>query len=281
MQGRKLTFVCLCLLLAATAITAPAEAQKNQSRRPNIILILADDLGYETVGANGGTSYQTPAIDRMAASGMRFENAYAHPLCTPSRVALMTGRYNFRNYTSFGELQLGEKTFGAMLRDAGYRTCIVGKWQLSEGAFQAPCHFGFEEYLLWHFGMRVNGALTPGSQGSRYWDPVFYYNGKLLTDVKGKFGPDVMANFVADYIQRHQAEPFFLYYPLALPHDPWIEPPGYPRGDTENRRFPSVESNNYNSYENHYSLTHRTVFTFFARLRASQQTSAQYRRDPV
>jgi arylsulfatase A-like enzyme len=193
---------------------------------------MADDQGYETIGANGGTSYRTPNIDRLAANGMRFENAYAHPLCTPSRVALMTGRYNFRNYTSFGELQLSEKTFGNMLKDAGYKTAIVGKWQLSEGDFQAPFHFGFEEYLLWHFGTRVNGVLTPGSQGSRYWDPVFYHNGKRPTDVKGKFGPDVMADYVENYIQQHQAEPFFLYYPLALPHDPWIKPPDYqPTGD--------------------------------------------------
>ena len=93
------------------------------------------------------------------------------------------------------------KTFGNKLRDAGYKTAIVGKWQLSERDFQAPFHFGFEEYLLWHFGMRVNGVQTPGSQGSRYWDPVFYHNGKLLSETKGQFGPDVMADFVEDYIQ--------------------------------------------------------------------------------
>src|SRR5918999_5059188 len=234
--ARTLTFVCSILLLAATVAHAPARTQGNENRRPNIILILADDLGYETIGANGGTSYRTPAIDRMAATGMRFENAYAHPLCTPTRVALMTGQYNFRNYTSFGELRLGEKTFANVLRDAGYKTRMVGKWQLSERDFQAPYHFGFEEYLLWHFGMKVDGVQTPGAQGSRYWDPVFYDNGKLLPDVGGKFGPDVLADSVADYIQRHRAEPFFLYYSLVLPHDPWIEPPGYERRDAETTR---------------------------------------------
>src|SRR4026207_950651 len=122
--------------------------------------------------ANGGPSYQTPAIDRMAASGMQFNNAYAHPLCTPSRVALMTGRYNFRNYTSFGELDKREKTIANMLRDAGYRTCIAGKWQLSIGDFEAPFHFGFGGYLLWNFGQR-DFAL-------HYWDPSFYLNGKLM-----------------------------------------------------------------------------------------------------
>ena len=225
-----ITLLLLCgLSLTGGAAVTQRNARQSEAARPNIILIMADDQGFETIGANGGTSYKTPNIDRLAANGMRFENAYAHPLCTPSRVALMTGQYNFRNYTSFGELRLSEKTFGNMLRDAGYKTCIVGKWQLSERDFQAPFHFGFEEYLLWHFGTRVNGVQTPGSQGSRYWDPVFYHNGKLLPDVKGKFGPDVMADYVENYIQQHQAEPFFLYYPLALPHDPWIEPPGYQR----------------------------------------------------
>ena len=226
---RKLTALLLSFGLSLTAsATATERSTTQQTAQPNIILIMADDQGYETIAANGGTSYKTPNIDRLAANGMRFENAYAHPLCTPSRVALLTGQYNFRNYTSFGELRLSEKTFGNMLRDAGYRTAMVGKWQLSEGDFQAPFHFGFEEYLLWNFGMRVNGVPTPGVQGSRYWDPVFYHNAKLLPNTKGQFGPDVMADFVEDYIQKHQAGPFFLYYPLVLPHDPWIEPPGYP-----------------------------------------------------
>jgi len=232
MVSRAATRVLVCwILLLAAAAHAAAQAPGNQNRRPNIILILADDLGYETIGANGGTSYRTPSIDRLAANGMRFDNAYAHPLCTPSRVALMTGQYNFRNYTSFGELRLGEKTFAHMLRAAGYKTRMVGKWQLSMRDFQAPFQFGFDQYLLWHFGPRVDAVQTPGSQpqGSRYWDPIFYENGKLLTDTTGKFGPDLMADYVADFIQQHQAEPFFLYYSLVLPHDPWIEPPGYQR----------------------------------------------------
>jgi arylsulfatase A-like enzyme len=244
---RKFIILLLLCGLSLTVNTATTQRNESQAARPNIILIMADDQGYETIGANGGTSYKTPNIDRMAANGMRFENAYAHPLCTPSRVALMTGQYNFRNYTSFGELRLSEKTFGNMLRDAGYKTVIVGKWQLSERDFQAPFHFGFEEYLLWHFGMRVNGVPTPGSQGSRYWDPVFYHNGKLLTDVKGKFGPDVMADFVENYIQQHQAEPFFLYYPLALPHDPWIEPPGYQRTGNFPGEFRAAEGQRSNT----------------------------------
>jgi arylsulfatase A-like enzyme len=229
---KRILLMLLCgSLLSAAAAATPQGTRRPTASRPNIILIMADDQGYETIGANGGTSYKTPNIDRLAVNGMRFENAYAHPLCTPSRVALMTGQYNFRNYTSFGELRLSEKTFGNMLRDAGYETAIVGKWQLSERDFKAPFRFGFGEYLLWHFGTLVNGVQTPGSQGSRYWDPVFYHNGTLLPETRGKFGPDVMADFVEDYIEKHRAEPFFLYYPLVLPHDPWIEPPGYTKAD--------------------------------------------------
>ena len=98
--------------------------------KPNIIMIMADDMGYETVGANGCDDYKTPNIDAMAKKGMRFTNAFANPICTPSRVKLMTGKANVRNYTFFGKLDRGQKTFGNYFRDAGYKTCISGKWQL-------------------------------------------------------------------------------------------------------------------------------------------------------
>jgi len=77
---------------------------KSKISKPNIILILADDLGYETINCNGGTSFQTPNIDKLASKGIRFTNAYATPLCTPSRVTIMTGKYNFRNYVNFGAI---------------------------------------------------------------------------------------------------------------------------------------------------------------------------------
>ena len=200
---RRIALTCLSLsaVLAGSA-TAPAAAQ-SRAPRPNVVLILADDMGYETIGANGGSSYQTPLIDKMAAEGLRFTNAYAHPLCTPSRVALMTGRYNFRNYTSFGVLKRDEKTIGNMFRDAGYKTLIAGKWQLSEADYEAPHHFGFDEYMLWNFGQ--------ADRGSRYWDPRFFRMARLVPDTTDKFGPDIMADVVADFINQHRAEPFFVY----------------------------------------------------------------------
>ena len=96
-------------------------------KRPNIIMIMSDDLGYECIGVNGGTSYATPRLDEMAANGMRFDEGHVLPLCTPTRVALMTGKHNFRNYIGFGLLPPDEVGFGHVFSDAGYNTLISGK----------------------------------------------------------------------------------------------------------------------------------------------------------
>src|SRR3954453_5652199 len=95
---RTLLSIAVSLMAVAAAPAASALA------RPNVVLIMADDLGYETIGANGGTSYKTPTLDRLAAGGMRFTQCYVQPLCTPTRVQLMTGKYNVRNYIDFGNM---------------------------------------------------------------------------------------------------------------------------------------------------------------------------------
>ena len=107
-------FAFLALL---PGLLAPVFAAK-----PNIVLIMADDLGYECVGANGGASYQTPVLDSMAKEGMRFEHCYSQPLCTPSRVKLMTGISNIRNYIKFGLLDPKATTFAQLLKKEGYAT---------------------------------------------------------------------------------------------------------------------------------------------------------------
>ncbi|MFD2580408.1 sulfatase-like hydrolase/transferase [Novosphingobium colocasiae] len=133
---------------------------------PNIILILADDFGVEGVNAYGG-EYYTPNIDRLSREGTRFDNAHAMPLCSPSRVRLMTGQDNHRNYEAFGYLAPGQRTFANVLKDAGYATGIVGKWQLMGNGFDGrvgitPEAAGFDEYYLWQLR-----ALD--RHGSRYW----------------------------------------------------------------------------------------------------------------
>lgn len=195
--------------------------------RPNIVLIMADDMGYECLGCNGSVSYKTPNLDRMAREGMRFEHCYSTPLCTPSRVQIMTGKYNFRNYLSFGYLDPKERTFAHVLKDAGYATTIAGKWQLNGITYQwprfddstRPHDAGFDEYCLWQL-------TQPKSKGERYWDPLIERNGEVLQDeLKGKYGPDILCDHICDFIERKKDGPFLVYYPMVLTHDPFVPTP--------------------------------------------------------
>ena len=88
---------------------------------------MADDIGYEGLGINGSLSYNTPNLDALASNGVNFTNAIANPLCTPSRVKIMTGKYNYKNYDYFTHLNASEKTFGTLFQENGYQTAIVGK----------------------------------------------------------------------------------------------------------------------------------------------------------
>jgi arylsulfatase A len=197
----------LCLFLPLSASAADA-------KRPNIVLIMADDFGYECVTANGGQSYQTPQLDRLAAAGVRFEHCHVQPLCTPTRVQLMTGRYNVRNYLNFGTLLRSETTFAQLLKPAGYATGICGKWQLGREV-DAPHHFGFDEACLWQHTRRP----------PRYANPGLEYNGVEKDFTQGEYGPELVNDFALDFISRHKDRPFFLYYPMILTHDPFQPTP--------------------------------------------------------
>ena len=182
--------------------------------RPNIVMIMADDLGYECVGAYGGTSYKTPTLDRLAAEGIRFNHCYSQPLCTPSRVKLMTGVYNKRNYEVFGRLPRDVTTSSQVLRQAGYKTCIAGKWQLGR-EMHLPNHFGFDEYCLWQLTRRPE----------RYPNPGLEINGQVVDFNHGEYGPDVVSDFICDFIKRQKDKPFLVYYPMILTHCPFDPTP--------------------------------------------------------
>lgn len=190
--------------------------------RPNVVLILADDLGYETIGANGGTSYKTPVLDRLAAKGVRFEHCYVQPLCTPTRLQLMTGAYNVRNYTHFGQIDPKLTTFGHLFRQAGYATAIVGKWQLGHDR-ELPRQLGFDEFYLWQHTRRP----------PRYANPGLELNGEEHDYENGEYGPDLLNGFACDFITRHRDRPFFLYYPLTLTHGPYQPTPDSPLWDPQ------------------------------------------------
>lgn len=194
--------LCLCPMAIATA--AP----------PNIVMIMADDLGYETIGANGGESYRTPVLDKMAGEGMRFEHCYSQPICTPSRVKLMTGIANIRNYIEFGILDPEATTFAHLLKEKGYATCVVGKWQL-KGGYEGPNDFGFDEYALWQLNRRP----------SRYPNGGLEVNGKDVDYKNGEYLPDVVSDYACDFIERHKEKPFLIYYPMILTHCPFEPTP--------------------------------------------------------
>jgi arylsulfatase A len=116
-----------------------------QARKlPNVILIMADDMGYECLSINGAIEYSTPVVDKLSTDGIHFSNAFSQPLCTPSRVKIMTGKYNYKNYEFFGYLNPNEKTFGNLMKEAGYSTCISGKWQLNGLSFSTGRISGHE-----------------------------------------------------------------------------------------------------------------------------------------
>ena len=111
--------ILLGMVTAAWVLACTVETGSPRDR-PNIVLILADDLGYETLGAYGGRSYSTPMLARLARQGIRFDHSYSQPLCTNTRVQLMTGRYQHRYWRGFGILPRGEQTFGHLMQEAGY-----------------------------------------------------------------------------------------------------------------------------------------------------------------
>ena len=199
--------VGLCFVFGA--IESVAEA-----RQPNLIVIMADDFGYECVTANGGQSYQTPNLDHLAQTGMRFEQCYVQPLCTPTRVQLMTGQHNVRNYIQFGLLDPEATTFAHLLKRAGYATGIAGKWQLGRDP-KLPQHFGFDESYLWQHTRRP----------PRYANPGLEHNGKELDFDDGEYGPELVNDFAVDFVSRHRGHPFFLYYPMILTHAPYQPTP--------------------------------------------------------
>lgn len=221
------------LMLAAFAWAMPSPLfGEVDAMRPNILFILADDFGYECVGANGGESYKTPNLDALAASGMRFDHAYAQPLCTPTRVQLMTGQSNARNYIGFGKLPPGSRTFASLLADAGYRTAMTGKWQLGREP-DLPREAGFHEHLLWQHTLPRTDSMDGDT---RYGEPVFERDGHPVPAPAGAYGPDLMVDFACDFMARHKDGPFLLYYSDVLPHCPFVPTPDSPEWKTRNAR---------------------------------------------
>src|SRR5215217_2329911 len=211
----RLLSLAAALALAATAVAA--------DRPPNVVFILADDLGWTDLGCQGSKFYQTPNIDRLAAAGLRVTSGYTcGPNCQPTRAALMSGQYGPRTgvYTVGGidrfnwqsrplrpvdnvtELPLDKITIADTLKKAGYATGMFGKWHLGKNAKHHPSQRGFDEAIE-SSGVHFNFKTDP---------PIDYPKGQYLADF--------LTDHAVDFIERHSDQPFFLYLPHFGVHAP-------------------------------------------------------------
>jgi len=195
-----------------------------QSQKPNVIFILGDDIGFYTPTVNGGRSYTTPNLDTLSRGGINFSRCYSSPLCSPSRFMLLTGKYNFRNYTHWGVMDQSQRTIGNMFKDAGYKTACFGKWQLSGGE-QSIHTFGFDSYCVFDATGNIGDDEGSTFRGSRYKNPTIYTNGDYVADslTANKYGEDIFTDSILNFITRNKSVPFFVYYPMVLAHPP-IQP---------------------------------------------------------
>ncbi|MBL7215552.1 MAG: sulfatase-like hydrolase/transferase [Phycisphaerae bacterium] len=208
-------------------------------RRPNILFILIDDLGKEWLNVYGGIDINTPNIDGLADNGMRFENAYSMPQCVPSRMALMTGQYPWRNgFVHHWDVPAaGWKfpegvppvrydhnvyaSFGRLMQSRGYKTAVAGKWQLNDFRRDPLVmnKHGFDDFCMWPGKEYDNPPAA-----IRYYDP--YIHTVAGSEIRyGEFGPDIFTDFLLDFMTTHKDEPMMLYYPMALTHNPFIATP--------------------------------------------------------
>jgi arylsulfatase A len=212
-------------------------------KRPNILLIFADDIGYEALNSYGGLDFKTPSLNKMAEQGMRFSRAYTSPACTPSRVSLHTGLYVTRHgHEKILPVHKGTKekvdfqkmpTFAQQIRANGYLTSITGKWQLAT-LEKHPEHIrnaGFDSWCIWQI-------WSKGEKTKRHWDATFNQDGKIRDDIAERFGPDVLADYVVQKMREAKAadKPFLIVHNELLPHWPVVETPD----DRRLKRKPSL-----------------------------------------
>jgi arylsulfatase A-like enzyme len=203
----------------------PAFAQS--ARRPNVILALTDDQGYQDLHCHGNPWVRTPNLDRLHESSVRFTNHHSDPLCAPTRAGLMTGQYALRNAVTaatggWSILPAGVPTMAELFRRNGYRTAIFGKWHLGENYPMRPCDRGFDESAVCRSG---GVAQAADYWGNHYFDD-HYYTGSDPKPYRG-YCTDVFFRLAAEFIERNRQRPFFLYLPTNAPHDPFLVDPKY------------------------------------------------------
>ncbi len=225
--------LALCLLVACTQDDPEASASEDRDR-PNVVFILADDLGWKDLGSYGSDFYDTPNLDTLAREGIRFTDAYsAHPVCSPTRAALMTGKDPVRvNITDWitgmdteratdpqlvppedrHNLPLDEVTVAEAFKEHGYRTFFAGKWHLGEKADHWPKHQGFD------INKGGFSCGSPGCAGGGYYSP--YENPRLEDGPEGEYLTDRMADESIQFMEDAAGDPFFLFLSFYTVHTP-------------------------------------------------------------
>lgn len=196
-------------------------------KKPNIIFIMLDDLGKEWVHCYGSEHRLTPHVDRLAASGMKFENVYSKPLCVATRATLITGQYpahhgwvNDWNVPSLGVGYFDPSYYPSvarLLRKTGYATAVAGKWQLNDFRDHPDIldEFGFDAYCMWTGVESGNEVVSR----NRYWNPYIHTKQGSRT-YQDEFGEDVFTRFLIGFLRQRPDVPKFVYYPMCLPHYP-------------------------------------------------------------
>ncbi|MGB0599268.1 MAG: sulfatase-like hydrolase/transferase [Rubripirellula sp.] len=229
MRLRNLNGSCVRLLFACCMFVSAATA----SDQPNLVLILADDLGYGDVGFNGCEDIPTPNLDALAASGVRFANGYSsHPFCSPMRAGLMAGRYQQRfgyiNNVAFDPhnelmgLPIGERTIASRLKDAGYRTGMVGKWHLGAASPFHPLRRGFDFFYGFLGGGHDYFVVDTTAQLRENYKASLDRNGKPVSF--DGYLTEVLTDQSLQFIEQAKDQPYFLYVAYNAPHGPLQAP---------------------------------------------------------
>jgi arylsulfatase A-like enzyme len=219
MQTLRSILLCVAALSLAVIVAS--------ARQPNVVILFTDDQGTLDANCYGSRDLHTPNIDRLAATGVRFTQAYSHTVCCPARAALLTGRHPQRggvNHWTQGDMKgadginmaLEEVTLAEALKDAGYRTALFGKWHLGAHRDFGPKKQGFDEF----FGIR-DGFIDNYNHYFLHRNGFHdLYEGTKEVHARGKYFPELMTERALKFIDENQDRPFFLYVPFNIPHYP-------------------------------------------------------------